>query len=345
MSEKIKDEKLDAYLEAFNKNSGIVLWGETAIKDMKFNSIAIENKDKDADIEAVTEDLTKAIWNINKKHNDVLRKTNLGNHLTSMFRYIKNYENPNIEEDKKEIELSKEGNMYKDAIKRWNVFVGCYFGCVYCIKSFQAQMKRQKPKYDEKGNLIRGCQDCYDYIPHFHKNRLKDKLPRTQGDEFIWCCSSSDIYFAKREWIEMILERVRKDSKRTFFFQSKAPSVFKKYDFPNNVLLGITLETNRPYQNLSKAPTPEIRYKDFLNLDHSRKVVTIEPLMQFDLFEFVMMIKNLSPERIYIGYDSKKSNLNEPSLVKTYKLMKILKIHLPYTKIKTKLIRKKVLLK
>ena len=242
---------------------------------------------------------------------------------------------------------NKKRNMYKDA-RIWNVVVGCYFDCKYCKASFQAQMKRQMPMIDKNGKK-RGCQDCYDYIPHFHEERLTDeyikKLPLTHGDEFIWCCSSSDIYFAKKEWIEKILERVRELKNRTFFFQSKAPEVFKKYDFPSNVILGITLETNRDYPNISKAPAPDKRYNDFLNLDHPRKAVTIEPIMEFDLFPMVMMIKNISPERVYIGYDSRKSNLNEPSLTKTNRLMNTIKIHLPDCKIKTKLIREKVWLK
>jgi len=235
---------------------------------------------------------------------------------------------------------NKKGNMYSDNVKSWSVFIGCYFDCNYCEKSFKAQMKRQMPKFDKNGKW-RGCQDCYDYIPHFHENRLKDSLPKTTGDQFIWCCSSSDIYFAKEEWIEKVLERVRKLKNRTFFFQSKAPEVFYKYDFPENVMLGTTLETNRDYRNISKAPIPYKRYNDFLNLKHPRKVVTLEPLMEFDLFPFLTMIRNISPERIYIGYDTKNCKLNEPSLTKTQILINYLKIHLPDCKIKTKLMREK----
>lgn len=238
--------------------------------------------------------------------------------------------------------LNKNGNMYSDNKKSWNVFVGCYFDCVYCVKSFQAQMKRQMPKHNEENQLIRGCQDCYDYKPHFHENRLKDKLPLTKGDEFIWCCASSDIYFAKEEWIEMILEKIRTYPIRTFFFQTKDPSVFKKYDFPNNVLLGTTLESNRAYYDVSKAPETAIRFNNFLEVKHHRKIITIEPIMEFDLYDFAFMIKKISPERIYIGYDTKNSNLNEPLRLKTLRLIQTIKLDLPDCKIKTKLMREKV---
>lgn len=234
----------------------------------------------------------------------------------------------------------KKGNMYEDAIKRWSVVVGCYFSCSYCLKSFQAQMKRQMPTIDKNGKK-RGCADCYHYIPHFHEERLKNSLPRTKGDEFIWCCSSSDIYFAEKEWIEKILERVKLLANRTFFFQSKAPSVFHKYSFPENVILGITLETNRNISRISNAPSPSERYNIFKSIDHARKSITIEPIIEFDFYPLVMMITNIAPERVYIGYDSRNTGLTEPSLKKTLRLIECLRSYLPECKIKTKLMREK----
>jgi hypothetical protein len=74
--------------------------------------------------------------------------------------------------------------MYGDSIKQWNAIVGCNFDCIYCEQSFKRQMKRQK----------QNCMDCYNYIPHFHENYLNQPLPKTRNDEFIWSCSSSDIF-------------------------------------------------------------------------------------------------------------------------------------------------------
>lgn len=233
----------------------------------------------------------------------------------------------------------QKSNMYSDSVKQWNVFVGCHFDCVYCRKSFQAQMKRQKPKYDEDGNLTRGCQMCYDYYPHFHEERLsndwvKANFPKkTIGDEFIWCCSSSDIYFAKKGWIDKIIDKIRELEQYTFFFQSKAPEVFFNYDFPDNVLLGITLETNRIY-SVSKAPLPRERAETFAKHPHKRKIVTVEPIMAFDLGSMVQMIKSILPIRVYVGYDTKKCGLIEPYYVEqTYALIRQLS---KFTKVKLK---------
>lgn len=225
-----------------------------------------------------------------------------------------------MENRKKRVKIPK--NMYQDARHRWNVMVGCEFNCIYCEKSFKAQMKRQK----------HNCIDCYDYTPHFHENRLKNKLPRTYGDEFIWCCSSSDIAFAEEKWIRAIIERIKEMPNRTFFFQTKDPCCFNLYDFPKNVMLGITLETDRSYNSISKAPEPYKRYIEFLRVNHPRKVVTIEPILDFDGF-LLDWIKEIGPEKVYIGFDTKKCNLPEPQLWRVRLLISELS---KFTKVKTK---------
>ncbi len=227
-------------------------------------------------------------------------------------------------------------NMYDDAIYRWNVFVGCEFDCIYCRKSFQAQMKRQKHMIDKNGRE-RGCQECYDYKPHFHLDRLYNKLPKTTGDQFIWVGSSGDISFIDDSWMLLILKRITECPDRTFFFQTKDPMWFQEWEFPDNVILGITLESNRHYPKISKASAPYVRFKAFSIINHPRKSVTIEPILKFDFINLYGWIMELYPERVYIGYDSKKNNLPEPSLEKVRKLIINLK---RLTKVKEKLMRK-----
>lgn len=220
-------------------------------------------------------------------------------------------------------------NMYADSVKQWNVIVGCRFDCIYCRASFQRQMKRQK----------RNCEKCYAYMPHFHENRLNDPLPETQGDEFIWVASSSDIACADSNWIDRILHRIAYLPDRTFLFQSKDSLVFYRHVFPPNCLLGITLETTSDlqYVGISKAPPPRKRFKDFLELDvENKKIVTIEPILRFDSIIFVHWMKKLQPERVYIGYDTKGCKLKEPKLADTLKLIAALE---KVTKVKPKLLR------
>lgn len=220
-------------------------------------------------------------------------------------------------------------NMYEDAIKRWNVVVGCEYECIYCKKSFKAQLKRQ----------LHNCIKCYNYDVHFHPERLMQSLPLTKGDEFIWACASGDITFAEKEWMDKILERVKQLSNRTFFFQTKNPICFNRYKFPENCILGITLETNRGanYKLISKALQPSFRYKDFLKIDFPRKSITVEPILDFDVGVLAMWIYNIRPERVYVGYDTKRNNLSEPSMEKTDLLINELK---RFTKVKTKFMKR-----
>lgn len=220
-------------------------------------------------------------------------------------------------------------NMYFDSVKQWNVIVGCKFNCKYCQKSFQAQMKRQKWN----------CDFCYHFEPHFHADRLADPLPITHGDEFIWACSSSDIYFAQKPWMGAILECIRDLPERQFFVQTKAPIAFNHYQWPDNVMRGITLETNRDagYELISRAPKPTERfYTTYMQLQARVDVVTIEPVLDFDLDKFVKMIEMIAPKRVYIGYDTKKCQLPEPPLAKVDALIEELR---HFTTVKPKLLR------
>jgi len=237
-------------------------------------------------------------------------------------------------------------NMYKDRKAGISTSVGCNHKCGYCINSFQKQMKRFMPTIDKNGKK-RGCQLCYDFIPHSHPERLerlKKGLLRTYEDEFIWINSSGDIAFAEKEMMEKTLDIIRTKSDRTFFFQTKNPLCYFDYNFPDNCLLGITLETNRNEEykenKISKAPSPSFRKIVFSALQHRRKVVTIEPILDFDLDVFIGWIRDIDPERVYIGYDTKKCGLFEPELFKTHLLIKELK---KFTKVKTKLLREKLI--
>jgi len=209
--------------------------------------------------------------------------------------------------------MEKKNNMYKLSVNQWNPFVGCRHDCIYCTNSFQRQLKRWAKK---------NCDECYDFVPHTHPERLNQGLPKTRYMQFIFTCSSGDIAFCRTDYLEEIIARIQSDPDRTFLIQSKTPKTFKRVIFPKNVILGTTLETNKDElcEGISKASKPSQRYKDFLEVNHPLKMVTVEPVIDFDLNVMIDWIGNINPCMVWLGYDSGKNKLPEPKLEKVKSL-------------------------
>lgn len=195
-------------------------------------------------------------------------------------------------------------NMYEGA-KTWSPFRGCKFDCSYCRPTFQTQAKRQK----------HNCLVCYTYQPHVHPERL-DRIPKA---DIIFACASGDIAFCPPIWLKAIIDKMVQKPSQTFYLQTKDPECLADVVLPDNVIVVTTLETNRNkgYREfVSKtAPLPIKRYNDFCALTHPRKVVTIEPVMEFNFAPFLTWMILIKPEYVWIGYNSrpKQVQLPEPS--------------------------------
>lgn len=196
-------------------------------------------------------------------------------------------------------------NMYLRT-KTWNPFKGCEFDCSYCVPSFQQQAKRQKHR----------CDKCYQYVPHEHPERL-GQIPTA---EIVFVCGNGDISFCDPGYTRQIINSIRTRTGRkpgqTFYLQSKRPEYFAQFvaDLPESVVLVATLETNRDdgYEAVSKAAVPTERYRQFKDLDYARKVVTIEPVMDFDVDVFSRWVIDLDPEYVWLGYNSRPKQVSLP---------------------------------
>ncbi len=198
---------------------------------------------------------------------------------------------------------TKAGSHMYAAAKTWNPFKGCIFGCTYCVPSFQAQAKRQK----------RNCMKCYRYVPHTHPDRLTD-IP---GSEIVFVCGNGDIAFCQPSYVRKIIEAIAsRGGNQSFYLQSKKPSCLKPFlkVLPKTAILVTTLETNRDkgYGKISKAPKPSSRFKQFASLKYPRKVVTIEPVMDFDVKTFAKWIVRIKPEYVWLGFNSRDGQVKLP---------------------------------
>jgi len=169
---------------------------------------------------------------------------------------------------------------------------------------------------------------------HLVEKELKDNLG--EGN-FIFVGSSTDMFAddVPKEWIEKVLVKCKNFEGNTYLFQTKNPSRFWKFsgEFPRNTIFGTTLETNRDTKQISKAQSPFARMSNMTEWFMKRKMVTIEPILDFDLDLFVNYINQIKPEWVNIGADSKCHKLPEPSKEKIELLIKELE---KFTKVKIK---------
>ena len=213
----------------------------------------------------------------------------------------------------------KKSNMYARA-KTWNPFKGCEFDCIYCRPSFQQQSKRQ----------MHLCRSCYEYVPHCHRKRLV-KIPSA---DIVFVSGNGDLAFCPSDFIPEIIAAIRNHNRRcsykTYYFQSKQPECLEPFieQLPSNVILVTTLETNRDsgYGQFSKAPPPTERFQQFKSLKHLRKVVTIEPVMDFDLRIFSQWIISIHPEYVWLGLNSRPQQVQipEPTIYKLRTFVSVL---------------------
>lgn len=207
--------------------------------------------------------------------------------------------------------------MYKERIENIAAFRGCKHNCIYC--AFKNSLARSS------------CPKCRAFEPHEHLECFERTPPKTKGDEFITIGLCGDVAFASDEWFRRAIEYCEKWSDRTFLIQSKNPeklmlSSTGNWDFPKNIIIGTTIESNRFYPEVSKAPPPLRRYEAMRCDIKNKKSVTIEPILDFDFSQMVGMIRNILPDIVWVGYNSRQDvRLPEPSLAKTQALIKALR--------------------
>lgn len=173
-------------------------------------------------------------------------------------------------------------------------------------------------------NAIKGkcvAHDCsYCFMKRFpqkdlHLDESEFKTDLGTGN-FIFVGSSTDMFAESVpfEWTKRVLDYCKGFENR-YLFQSKNPgrmALFTLY-FPKNSVLGTTIESNRDYPDVSKAPKIADRAKWLKELGNVYEtMVTIEPILDCDVDELVSIIKDIGPSWVNIGADSKGHGLPEP---------------------------------
>jgi len=139
---------------------------------------------------------------------------------------------------------------------------------------------------------------------------------------FIEHCNDLLASDVPQSFINQIILHCLKWPGNTYVFQTKNPERYLTMDqlFPQNSILGTTIETNREIPGISKAPSPEKRMMAMERLQ-ARKFVTIEPVLNFDVDILAAWIDRIRPEFLNLGADSKSRNLPEPTVEKIMQLV------------------------
>lgn len=189
------------------------------------------------------------------------------------------------------------GNMYEFITHTWNPMGGrCPHGCAYCYMKYHTYIERL----------------------YLDERELKGTCP---AKLFIFIGSNTDVFAAEMPsaWINKVLDfcvnvtsNQKDDEKTRFLLQTKNPA--RVLEFINHPLLKngqavvcTTLETNRHYPDImNNAPLIKDRAKAMAAIaDYGVKTyVTIEPIMDFDLDEFIGLLKMCKPEQVNIGAES-----------------------------------------
>ena len=196
------------------------------------------------------------------------------------------------------------GKMFKSVTATWNPATGCEHGCIYCYARILAEGRLR--------NLDR-------YKDGFEAVKLHEKefIRTFQPGELVFVVDMGDLFgsWVKEAWIQRVIQHINQFPLTDFLFLTKNPMRYRGFTFPSNAILGVTLETDDyNYQEITKAPSPLERYRDFVDISHPRKFVSIEPIMEIqDVHRFLEWMRFIKPELIEVGADNYGFKLPEPS--------------------------------
>lgn len=147
----------------------------------------------------------------------------------------------------------------------WNPITGCLKGCDYCY------VKRLNERFN------------YSMAPQFHSRRLND-VASLRAPARIFVCSTGDMWgdWVERNWIEQVLDVVKKYPQHTFQFLTKNPERYLDFDFTPNCWLGTTMDgtcnTSGNVETLGLKKCDNIKFCSLEPLLHPVDFYNLEPL-------------------------------------------------------------------
>lgn len=192
----------------------------------------------------------------------------------------------------------------------WNPVWGClkYPPCEYCYARKIAK-RFWKVIYKREIDFLQS-KFCYDgtWTPETIEEKLKNFEPIFLEHKFkqgkpdfpskpskIFVNSMSEIYYWDKLSMLRVIETIKKYPKHIFMFLTKFPQVYKKYNFPENCWLGITITDT----NINCSADNGLL--DFGEIKNNVKFISFEPLLDFNFFDFISCCMIIKPDWIIVG--------------------------------------------
>lgn len=212
------------------------------------------------------------------------------------------------------------GNMYAFVTHTSNPIKGlCPHDCSYCY------MKSIYNRFKQNPNL---------------RMDVKELQSNFGRGNFIFIGSSTDMFANEvpSEWIGRVYDQCNQYDQNKYLFQSKNPARFLEPGLichplmqkKNQVFFATTLETNREFPKVSNAQQMSARMEAMGKLREAGfgVMITMEPIMDFDLDEVMAMMEYVQPFQVNIGCNTSRTiHLPEPSRDKIIDLVHALRQH------------------
>jgi DNA repair photolyase len=190
----------------------------------------------------------------------------------------------------------------------WNPIAGnCPHNCSYC---WAKKLIKNRPTLQVKYQHTDGFS--------FDPKQIHRKF---QPGSFVFVCDMLDLFAANVPMVavQTIMKLIAAQPDVTFLLLTKNPRYAWIVEIPKNAVVGATIESNIDYP-VSQAPKQKDRLEAMQDIT-DRKMISIEPIMDFDLEPFANAIIKANPEFVAVGYDNYKNGLVEPSFSKTVHLI------------------------
>jgi DNA repair photolyase len=196
--------------------------------------------------------------------------------------------------------------MYQFVTHTWNPVRGkCPYACSYCYvgRWGDAQKPLRLDRKDLNTNLGAG--------------------------RFIFICSGCDLFHPDipEDWIAGVCEKTMRYQSNKYLWHTKNAKRLVELIEPGPADVAcVTIESDINRSNISAAPAPFERAM-YLRQWEGKKMITVEPIMDFGLDAFADLILSCHPDQVNIGADSGGNGLPEPSAWKIEALVDALEKH------------------